>query len=110
MVNRVAQGCENMGWETRGNGRYYYRKVRRGGRVESEYIGGGMVAEALAELDDEARNDSAAARRAWATTVQAERRHDAALTEVDDMVRTMTAAVLIAEGLHTHRRQWRRQR
>ena len=99
-----------MGWESRGNGRYYYRKVRRGGRVESEYIGAGVLAEAVAELAADARGDSAAARRAWAKTVQAERRHDAALAEVDDMVRTMSAAVLIAAGLHTHRRQWRRQR
>lgn len=99
-----------MGWETRGNGSYYYRKMRQDGRVVSEYIGAGMVAEALAELDADARGDAAAARRAWAKRVQAERRHDAALTEVDDMVRTMTAAVLIAEGFHTHGRQWRRQR
>lgn len=99
-----------MGWETRGNGRYYYRKVRRGGRVESEYIGGGMVAEALAELDDEARNDSAAARRAWLAAVEAERHTVATLAQVDRIVSTMTAAALIAAGYHTHRRQWRRQR
>jgi hypothetical protein len=69
-----------------------------------------MLAEAYADLDADARDNAAAARAAWAKTVQAERRHDAALSEVDDMVRTMTAAVLIAEGFHTHRRQWRRQR
>jgi len=110
MVERVAQGCENMGWETRGNGRYYYRKVRDGGRVISEYIGGGVLAEAYAELDADARGDSAAARAAWSETVQAERQHDAALAEVDELVQGMTAAVLIAAGYHTHGRQWRRQR
>jgi len=99
-----------MGWETRGNGRYYYRKVRDGGRVISEYIGGGVLAEAYAELDADARGDSAAARAAWSETVQAERQHDAALAEVDELVQGMTAAVLIAAGYHTHGRQWRRQR
>jgi len=99
-----------MGWESRGNGRYYYRKVRRGGRVESEYIGAGVLAEAVAELAADARDEAAAARRVWAKRVQAERRHDSALAEVDDMVRTMSAAVLIAAGFHTHGRQWRRQR
>ena len=40
-----------MGWETRGNGTYYYRKVRRGGRVCSEYVGRGLVADMLADID-----------------------------------------------------------
>ena len=99
-----------MGWETRGNGTYYYRKVRRGSRVMSEYIGAGVLAEVYAELDADARDEAAAARAAWAATVQAERRHDVALAEVDELVQGMTAAVLIAAGYHTHGRQWRRQR
>jgi len=99
-----------VGWETRGNGRYYYRKVRDGGRVASEYIGAGMVAGALAELDEIDRATAAGDRAAWAAKVEAERRHDAALAEVDELVQGMTAAVLIAAGYHTHGRQWRRQR
>ena len=99
-----------MGWETRGNGTYYYRKVRRGGRVVSEYIGAGPGAEALAGLDALGQDSAADERAVWAETVQAEQRNAAALAELDDMVRTVTAAVLIAAGYHTHRRQWRRQR
>jgi len=61
-----------MGWETRGNGSYYYRKVRDGGRVRSEYVGAGMLAEALAGLDEIDRHSAAAGRAAWSITVQAE--------------------------------------
>ena len=110
MVNGVAQRCVNMGWETRGNGSYYYRKVRDGGRVVSEYIGAGVLAEALADLDADTRADVAAARAAWSKTVQAERRHDAVLAEAEATARALTSAVLIAEGYHTHRRQWRKVR
>ena len=99
-----------MAWETRGNGTYYYRKVRRDGVVRSEYVGAGLVAEALAGLDGIGRDSAELDRAVWLETVQAERRIAAALAEADRMVQGMTAAVLIAAGCHTHRRQWRRQR
>ena len=99
-----------MGWETRGSGRYYYRKVRDGGRVRSEYVGAGVVAELLAEVDDLDRQRRQLEDEAWQDVIDAERRTVATLAEVDGMVQGMTAAVLIAAGYHTHRRQWRRQR
>ncbi len=40
-----------MAWESRGNGSYYYRKQRIGGRVVSEYVGQGEVAGLVAQLD-----------------------------------------------------------
>ncbi len=33
-----------MGWERRESREYYYRKVRRGGRATSEYVGRGDIA------------------------------------------------------------------
>jgi len=99
-----------MAWEMRGNRSYYYRKVRFGGRVRSEYIGVGMLAEAHAALDEIGRESAAAGRVAWAATVQAERDAERALNESAEVAETLTAAVLIAAGYHTHRRQWRRQR
>ena len=97
-----------MGWETRGNGRYYYRKVRDGGRVRSEYVGAGMIADMLAEVDADSRHDAEWRRQAWRAEVDAERHALATLAEVDAITRALTAAVLITNGFHTHRRQWRR--
>ena len=99
-----------MGWETRGNGRYYYRKTRRGGRVRSEYLGAGLVAELRAEADDLSRQRRQLEDEARRAEVDAERRTAATLAEVDRMVQDLTAAALIAAGYHAHRRQWRRQR
>ena len=99
-----------MGWETRGNGRYYYRKVRDGGRVRSEYLGAGLLVEMLADIDDLDRQQRQLEDEARRAEVDAERRTAAALAEVDRMVQTMTTAALIAAGYHTHRRQWRRRR
>lgn len=99
-----------MGWETRGNGSYYYRKVRDGGRVRSEYVGAGMIADMLAEVDADSRHDAQVQQQARRAEVDAERRTAATLAEVDRMVQDMTAAALIAAGYHAHRRQWRRQR
>lgn len=99
-----------MGWETRGNGRYYYRKVRRGGRVTSEYIGGGYVAQALAGLDELDRGQRELDAAAWRATVEDEQRRADELAAVDTLVKSAVAAVLIANGYHTHRRQWRKAR
>jgi hypothetical protein len=40
-----------MGFGTRGNRIYYYKKEREGGRVVSRYMGGGSNARLFAELD-----------------------------------------------------------
>lgn len=99
-----------MGWETRGNGTYYYRKVRRGGRVTSEYIGGGYLAEALAGIDELDGLERQLAAAEWRSTVEDERRRAGDLAAVDALVKSAVAAVLIANGYHTHKRQWRKMR
>jgi len=99
-----------MAWETRGSGSYYYRKVRIGDRVRSEYIGAGYVAEALAELDDIEERGRRAVASEWRAAVESERDSSAALVLTDNLVRSAVAAVLIANGFHTHNRQWRRKR
>jgi len=99
-----------MGWETRGHGRYYYRKSRRGGRVRSEYIGAGWIADMAADADELARQRQALEAAALRALVDHDAPHVAALAQVDDAIGHMTTAALIAAGYHTHRRQWRRQR
>lgn len=99
-----------MSWETRGNGTYYYRKTRRGGRVVSEYIGAGYVAEALAGLDEIERHERQRAADEWRAVVESDRQQAEALAEIDQLVKSAVAAVLIANGYHTHKRQWRKAR
>jgi hypothetical protein len=43
-----------MGWETRRNGKFYFRKVREGKRVRSVFVGGGEIGR-LAEQHDRER-------------------------------------------------------
>ncbi|MBX7253223.1 MAG: hypothetical protein K1X50_14675 [Candidatus Promineofilum sp.] len=87
-----------MGWETRGNGTYYYRKARDGGRVVSEYIGAGMLAEAYAELDAEARAAAASSRAAWAATVAVTQATADYRAESDTLGQFIAECCHVAEG------------
>lgn len=99
-----------MAREQRGNREYYYRKQRRGQRVISEYVGGGLVAD-IAEARDNIRRGHAAQRRAaWQAAKRAEEQFDAILGEVDAAVEPVVTALMLATGHHTHKRQWRRKR
>ena len=99
-----------MSWETRGGNRYYYRKRWENGRPVSEYVGAGMVATAVEALDRIERHERESAAAEWRRVVDAERRAARMLAEVDATTQALTAAVLIANGYHVHKRQWRRTR
>lgn len=99
-----------MSWETRGNNRYYYRRRKVAGRVVSEYVGTGYLAEVMAAEDATDRQARQAAAAEWRSIVEADRRQEKALAEVDTLVRAAVAGVLIANGYHTHKRQWRKVR
>lgn len=99
-----------MSWERRGNGRYYYRRRREGGRHVCDYIGAGDIAEAFAGLDAFERQERELARRRWRATVEQWRAAERALNDVENIVRVLTAAVLIGNGYHAHKRQWRKLR
>ena len=99
-----------MSWETRGNNRYYYRRRKVNGRVVTEEIGAGYLAEVVAVLDEGDRHERNRAAAEFRQIVEAERQTAATLDEVDGLIRDAVAAVLLAHGYHTHKRQWRRQR
>lgn len=99
-----------MGWELRNGSPYYYRKKRVNGRVVSEYLGTGLIAEIHA-------NDDAAAHceREQARQLERQLRHAEQLTEqqldtAEQAIEPITAAYLIAAGFHKHRGQWRKKR
>jgi hypothetical protein len=99
-----------MGWEERRGTRYYYRKKREGGRVLSEYVGGGEIATMLTNLEQADRAERAIDREDERETRRHEEEIDDTLDAVTGMAATLTAATLLVAGCHTHRGQWRRRR
>lgn len=96
-----------MGWETRKGGRYYYRKVWKGGRCRSKYVGSGESAELVAQLD-------AIERERRASTYQVEpdplADFDRQYLALEAQIRGHVAEVLTAAGFHQHKREWRKRR
>ena len=97
-----------MGWEQKRGRWYYYRKRRVGGKVRSEYVGSGAVAQLCAELDECGRRERAAQRAADQATQQAEAVIDRQLADAESALREMTHATLVAAGCHRHKGQWRK--
>lgn len=99
-----------MAWEKRGDRRYYYRKRRQGNRVVSEFVGAGYLGSLAAQLDDADRLRQQAqreqVRRERATQDDLDKQVDGLGQQLADLV----TAVLLVNGYHTHKRQWRRVR
>ena len=100
-----------MPWKQRGSRRYWYRSVRVGGRVVSEYVAGGEVGGAIAFFD---QRDSLRARLARAELRGALGGIDAAARAVRESAEATDAAValaLAARGYHRPKRgPWRKKR
>ncbi len=99
-----------MAWEKRRGNHYYYRKRRVGARVVSEYVGGGHWAETLATCDHLDRAQVTLARTMERMARAEVEALDRPLADVEAVVRTVTRAVLVANGYRTHNGQWRKQR
>src|SRR5262249_50374138 len=100
-----------MGWEVRGERRYFTKSRKKGGRVVREYVGGGSLGELVAAADALRRAD----RRAAAAAFQAETaRWDAALTPLLRFIHltdVLTKAALYAADFRRHSRStWRKKR
>ncbi len=97
-----------MGVEQRGNSAYYYQKHWRNGTCVSAYVGNGPVAELIA-LSETLRKAEEHQERAAVKREQQKIEEQAALvlgTEAE--IRELVKAVLIANGFHQHKRQWRK--
>jgi hypothetical protein len=94
----------------RGGKVYLYRSIRRGGRVTSEYVASGPMAELIAEKDRRVR----ALGRLSAPVDARERRRweelDRALDALVADARGLAHAALTEAGFHEHKRQWRKRR
>jgi hypothetical protein len=106
--------AQEMAYERRGEKSYFYSKEKVDGRVVSTYHGAGRKGEIAAGVDaivrETRRRERAAARAEAART----RREIDDLLGINDefreAVRATLRAVLIAEGYHEHKREWRRAR
>lgn len=109
----TAKGVAQMGWESRGNCRYYYKKVRVGQQVFSKYVGTGLFAD-LTEVNDLMRRNKGIEERIM------QRKHkeqienfmklNEQIQEVERLVEAIVQSTLLAEGYHTHHREWRKRR
>jgi hypothetical protein len=100
-----------MAWAQRGGRSYYYRSVREGGRVKTEYVGAGEGATLLAELDAltrAERAEEAEERRAEKERYAEEER---LLTEFCDLAEDVARAAMMVSGYRRHKRgEWRKKR
>src|ERR1051325_2995715 len=99
-----------MGWEQRGNNRYFYRKEREGSRVKSVYVRRGEIAHMVAQLQSSSPLLERFARSMKSPQQVQQEKAEAALEQASDLIELITEASLLAAGFHTHKRQWRRMR
>lgn len=99
-----------MGWEQRGNNRYFYRKEREGSRVKSVYVGRGEIAHMISQIQSSAPSIERMARTLRSPEVIKREKAEAALELASDLIHLLTQATLLTAGFHTHHRQWRQKR
>jgi hypothetical protein len=104
-----------MPWKQRNGDRYYYQSVREGGRVRSQYVGRGEVAELAAQIDAINRLDRAALQARSRDAFRAERdrarQTEALVTTHNRELESAARAHIEAAGYHRHDRgPWRRRR
>lgn len=97
-----------MGWENHGRRRYYYSKKRESGRVISEYVGAGPVAELVAQAESAQQDYDRAERESRRFERQAEQVIAADVDRAGAFIRALLGVALAAEGCYQHKGQWRR--
>ena len=99
-----------MAWKQRGSTKFYYRSVRRGDRVASEYLGNGESArwwaESVAELKGVRERKRKLIRKIRASWLELEKPVKELCTVLDGLA----GLVLIASGCRKLNRVWRRRR
>ena len=100
-----------MAWEARHGRPYFYRSVRRCGRVVKEYWGRGPEAALAAALDAGARAKKRAEAEAVRRLVDDSGAADAATAEAAEMTTRLFHAALASAGYRRHARgTWRKRR
>jgi len=94
-----------MAWERRNNNNYYYRKVRRGNKVSSVYIGKDIPSYNISGRAHKQKllNQKQAAQIADEGDV------DQMLKANHKVIIALAEAALLLNGYHMHRGQWRKR-
>jgi hypothetical protein len=99
-----------MGWEYRGNRLYYYRKKREGRHVVSEYIGAGMAAYLMVELDNEDHLERKYNAVQWKKQRSEIEKIDHDVDHLEKTINAFVRAKFLTSGFHAHKGQWRQIR
>ena len=91
-------------------GRYCYKSRREGGRVVTEYLGSGDLAQAIADLDYWERKARKLRQERERAAQDRERAIDRDIDAAGDLLRALAQGVLLASGYHQHKGQWRKRR
>lgn len=100
--------------ERRGNGHYYYEKERDGEKVRSVYAGKGETALLRHQLgiwkkrEEEAEKEAKSRQKRLETQGEAEL--DSLVETVCETARLLTDGLMLVNGYHQHKRQWRKKR
>lgn len=99
-----------MAWESRRNNSYYYRKRKVGGKVVSEYIGTGFAALLAEQVNERVKAEAEAKRQEWQAIRDEQARLDKMVNDFGQLATAYADAVLLLNGHHLHKRQWRKKR
>ena len=100
-----------MAWERRGDGVYYYKTERQGGRVRKRYIGNGELAHIIAHADETRRRVGAERKAKERAELDEARSLASAGGELYEAVEVLAVAQLVAAGYHRHKGgEWRMRR
>lgn len=92
-----------------GEGHYYTRSKRVGGRVVREYVGTGEEAALIAQLDAMERLERKQAQAILKAERDSDRVQETALVDYYKAVDEVLTESLLAAGYHKHKGQWRRK-
>jgi hypothetical protein len=98
-----------VAWEKRGkNARYFYRSVRRGGKVRKEYCGAGAIGNLAAGVEALGRGERRAAKEASRAELSRVENAAALLEAARAACALLVNATLLALGFHRPSRHgWR---
>jgi hypothetical protein len=100
-----------LGIETRRNGNfYYYRKVRRNGRVVSEYVAGGEIGALYAQMARLGQERAALERLDRRNQREAEQAQEREARDLARQCQELAELALLAAGYHRHNGTWRKRR